>query len=96
MFEFVSADTSASICTMLGVCDYDESTSSYKFNGFNTSPFENLTDNGVIVTITLRVKDGVDTGAYMLAAIPDAVNIINIDGNLVEFSRADISLNIIR
>lgn len=94
VFEFVSADTSASICTMLGVCDYDATTSSYKFNGFNPSPFENLTADGTIVAITLRVKDGAETGAYTLAAIPDAINIINIDGNLVEFVGADISLNI--
>ena len=93
-FEFVSADTSASVCTMLGVCDYDESTSSYKFNGFNSSPFENITADGTIVTITMKVKDSAAAGTYTMSATPDAENIINVEAELVEFASASISLNV--
>ena len=96
IFEFVSADTSSSICAMFGICDYDETTSVYKFNGLNTSPLENLTTDGVIVTITLKVKDNAEVGEYRLSAKPDAENIINVDGNLVAFNGADISVVVTR
>ena len=94
VFEFVSADTSVSICTMLAICDYDESTSSYKFNGLNPSLEENLTVDGTIVTITMKVKDNAAAGTYTIFATPDAENIININAELVEFASASISLNV--
>ena len=96
IFEFVSADTSSSICTMFGICDYDEISSMYKFNGLNASPLENLTSDGVIVTITLKVKDSAEAGEYLLSAKPDLENIINVDGNLVTFNGADISIVVTR
>ena len=94
VFEFVSADTSASVCTMFGVCDYDKTTSSYKFNGFNSSPLENLKVDGTIVTITLKVKEDANAGAYSISANPDAENIINVDGDFVEFTGASLSVNV--
>ena len=94
VLEFVSADISESICTMFGVCDYDKTTSSYKFNGLSSSPLANITADGTVVTITLKVKDNVTAGEYLISANPDAENIINVDGDFVEFAGASISINI--
>ena len=94
VFEFVSADISESICTMPAMCDYDDSTSSYKFNASHSSFFDNLTADGMLVKITLKVKYSAEVGTYSIAAKPDAQNIINIDEKLVEFAGASILLNI--
>ncbi len=94
VFEFVGADISESICTMPAVCDYDESTSSYKFNATHSSFFDNLTADGTMATITLRVKDSAAAGVYSISANPDAENIINVDGDFVVFSGASISINV--
>ena len=94
VFEFVSADISESICTMPAMCGYDDSTSSYKFNASHSSFFDNLTADGTIAAITLRVKDSAVAGTYSIHANPYAENIINVDGNCVEFAGASVSLNV--
>lgn len=92
VFEFVSADTSETICSTLGICGYDETTSSYKFNGYGESPFENLTDDGTIVTVTLKVKDSAVAGKYSISINPDDKNIINVDAQKVAFAGAKLKI----
>ena len=94
VFEFVSSDTKQSICPWLGICNYDESSSIYKFNGYNTSPVENLNDNGILVTVTLKVKESAKAGEYSFFANPDSRNIINVDAEEVAFERAHISVKV--
>ena len=85
VFEFVSVSTEGSVCPPAGICQYDTNSSTYKFNGHSSSPFRNITDDGQIVTITLRVKSGVSAGKYTLSVLPDDKNIINVDYDLVAF-----------
>ena len=94
VFEFVSSDTKQSVCPWLGICNYDESSSTYKFNGYNTSPIENLNDNGILVTVTLKVKESAKAGEYSFFANPDSKNIINVDAEEIAFERAHISVKV--
>ena len=85
VFEFVSATTTDSVCKSFGICKYDTSVSTYKFNGFSSSPFNNVTDDGKIVTITLKVNSNASAGKYTLQINLDNKNIINVDSALVSF-----------
>ena len=82
-FEFVSADTASSIFTRFGECSYDETASAYKFNGYHSSLFDNVTDDGVLVNLTLRVKENAPVGKYTLGCELDAKNTVNCDGTEV-------------
>ena len=95
VFEFVSASTKESLCSSFGICSYDESALSYKFNGYSSSAFKNITDDGEIVTITLKVKDSASAGKYTLKLNPDHKNIINVNSQLVVFEGAELVINIL-
>lgn len=89
IFEFVSADTSGSIFKQFGICGYDESTNEYKFNGYNSSLSSNIASDGKLVTLTLKVKEGVATGEYKLAAALNERDIVDIDQNLIKFASVE-------
>ena len=82
------------MCASFGICSYDESALAYKFNGYSSSAFNNITDDGEIVTITLRVKDSASAGKYTLTLDPDHKNVINVNSQLVVFEGAELVLNI--
>ena len=86
IFEFVSADTSESVFKQFGICGYDETTSEYKFNGYNNSLMSNVTADGTVVVITLKVKDGVEAGEYKLQSVLSEKDIINANGNRVSLA----------
>ena len=94
VFEFISSSTKDSLCASFGICKYDEDSRSYKFNGYGPSIFENLSDDGKVVTITLKVNENVVPGQYALSINPDHKNIINVDGNLVEFKGSIITISV--
>ena len=83
VFEFVSADPSASILPLGGVDGYDATTGTYKFNRCGSSFFDNVTKNGLLTVITIRVKSDAPEGAYTLTATPDDLNTINVSGDSV-------------
>ena len=93
-FEFVSADKTGSVLSSFGICAYDESTASYKFNGLSTSPFNNITADGKIVTVTLKVKNNAPFGNYTFLIDIDHKNVINVDSDIVKFEDAEISINV--
>ena len=80
VFEFVSADTDSSIFKKFGECSYDETAAAYKFNGFNSSLFDNVTEDGELVKITLKVKDAATVGSYSVGCELDSKNTVNSDG----------------
>ena len=85
VFDFVSASTEESICSSFGMCGYDTTSSSYKFNGYGESLFENLEENGQLVSVTLKVKDNAEAGTYLISVILSDKNIINVDAQKVAF-----------
>ena len=95
VFEFVSADTNGSIFSQFGVCGYDEAAKAYKFNGYNRDLMNNITENGTVVVITLKVKDGVEAGEYKLSAKLSERDIINADGTMVSFASVEGTVEVI-
>lgn len=93
VFEFVGSDTSNSIFDQFAICEFDETTNSYKFNAYNSNLTENITIGGELVTLTLRVKEGVTAGEYQLAAKTLDKHIINVDQTKVEFHTDDAKVN---
>ena len=94
MFEFVSADTSGSIFKQFGVCGFDTSTNAYKFNGSNNDLLSNITTDGTVVVLTLRVKDGVSEGEYKFALTLLERNIVDCNGTKVSFAAVDGTVNV--
>ena len=94
VFEFVKATKSKAVFNQYGVCSYDETTNSYKFNGNNSDPFENVTANGELVIITLKVKEGVAEAMYQLKALVDADNTIDVDGTNVDFYSVPLNVEV--
>lgn len=66
VFEFVKADIDSSIFKRFGSCGYDTTTNSYKYNSMSLSDFENVTVDGTLVTLTLKVKENAELGRHML------------------------------
>lgn len=95
VFEFVSADTNGSIFSQFGVCGYDEAAKAYKFNGYNRDLMNNITEDGTVVVITLKVKDGVEAGEYKLSAKLSERDIINADGAMVSFASVEGTVEVI-
>ena len=93
VFEFVGSDTSNSIFDQLAICEFDETKNSYKFNAYNSNLTENITIGGELVTLTLRVKEGVTAGEYQLAVKTLDKHIINVDQTKVEFHTDDVKVN---
>jgi hypothetical protein len=89
VFEFVSADMSNSIFSQVGVCGFDKTTNSYKFNAYNSSFINNVITGGELVTIKLRVKDDAPEGKYELVLKLNERNIINVDQEKIEFCSED-------
>ncbi len=91
VFEFVSADTGNSIFKQFGTCGFDDSegVNAYKFNGSNNSFLSNMTSDGTVVVLTLKVKDGVSEGEYKLALTLLKRSIIDCDGAKVSFASVD-------
>ena len=79
VFEFVSADYTGSVFHTAAVCGYDEMTGTYKFNRYHSDNFSNVTEDGLLVTLTLRVKDGVAAGDHLLTVAPQKINCIDVD-----------------
>ena len=88
-FEFVSADPSASILPIGGVEGYDHTTGAFKFNRFGSSFFDNVTKDGLLTVITIRVKDDAPAGVYTLTVTSDDVNTINVSGNSVALLKGE-------
>ena len=95
VFEFVSADTSGSIFDQLAICQFDTTENTYKFNGYNSSLTSNVEDDGKLVTITLKVKEGVPKGEYKLALELLNKDIINVDQQKIEFTAIEGEVNVL-
>ena len=92
MFEYVSCSVDGSIIQNSFEPAFDSADNTFKCNVFSAAEGSepvNVTDNGTLVNITLRVKDGVAVGNYTLDIQPDADNIINANDALVEFVDVD-------
>lgn len=92
LFEFVSADTSASVFDQFGVCGYDESVNAYKFNGYYSDPLSNLEEDGTLAVLTLKVKETAEIGDYELACAVDVANTINVVGEPVALQTAPVTV----
>ena len=88
VFEFVSADTNNSVFKQFGICGFDEAKGAYKFNGLNSS-FNDITGDGTVVVITLKVKENVEAGEYKLSAKLNERDIINANGEVVSFASVE-------
>ncbi len=86
VFEFVSASTDNSIFNLFGVCGYDETTQTYKFNGNNSDFFSNITSDGTLATLTLRVKEDAELGRHMIVAYVSEGDTVDFEGKKVELS----------
>ena len=86
VFEYVGDDASGTIFGELGVCGYDPYTSAYRFNGFNSSLSSNITADGKVVEIILKVKDDAPVGEYDV--IPEVIAKDTIDSNYNRISFA--------
>ena len=93
-YEFVSADTTGSIFDQFGVCGYDESTQSYKFNAYHSNLFSNVTSNGKLVVLTLRVKDSAALAKTTFTVNTDEENTVNYNEEKVEIESATASVTI--
>ena len=89
VFEFVSADTTTSIFDQFGACGYDAATKSYKFNGYHSDLFQDITEDGTVVTLTLKVKENVTIGQYVLAVKQMQDQIVNVEEENVTFISVD-------
>ena len=86
VFEFVSDDKSSSIFKQFGICGYDANKNVYKFNGYNGDLMNNITADGTLVVITLKVKETAEVGTYKLCAMLSERDIVNVDENIVSFA----------
>ena len=94
VFEFVSADTNNSVFKQFGICGFDEAKGAYKFNGLNSS-FNDITGDGTVVVITLKVKENVEAGEYKLSAKLNERDIINANGEVVSFASVEGTVTVI-
>jgi len=94
MFEFIEADTSTSIFSQFGVCKYDETTQSYKFNAYHTDLFSDVTKNGTLVILTLKVKDDARLGSVEFSALADEENIVNCNEEKVTIQTNNVLLTV--
>lgn len=95
VFEFVSASTTGSICGQFGICQYDETEKEYKFNGLTANPLANITDNGTLVTVTLKAKADAVLGTYAIVANVDAKNTTDCFEGLVAVADGSANVNVI-
>lgn len=86
VFEYVGCEYSNSIFKLDNLSDYDPTTNSFKLNRSGESLFDNVTIDGIIAIIKLRIKNTVSDGTYALSVKVDALNTINCDGNGVNVS----------
>ena len=94
-FEGVSYDCSTSILADgAGVTDFRDEGASFLFNRTSTDPFNNITDDGIVVVITLKAKADADLKSYTFNAVVDEKNNINIDEVIIPVSSASASVEI--
>ena len=86
VFEYVGDDASGTIFGELGVCGYDPYTSAYRFNGFNSSLSSNITADGKVVEIILKVKDDAPVGEYDVIPAVIAKDTIDSNYNRISFA----------
>ena len=92
VFEYVSCSVDDSVIQDSFEPEFDSTDNTFKCNVFSTNEGDapdNVTDDGTLVAVTLRVKDGVAVGNYTLDIQLDSDNIINADDELVEFVDVD-------
>ena len=85
IFEFVSADISDSVFDSIASSAYDKSTNSYKFNGYYSDYFNDITENGAVFVISLKIKEDVECGEYELAIKLLENQIVNSNEENVKF-----------
>ena len=94
IFEFVSADVKNSVFDSIASSAYDESAGSYKFNGYYSDYFNDITDDGVVFVVSLKIKEDVESGEYELAIKLLENQIVNSDVENVKFYSANGSINV--
>lgn len=76
-FEYVEEDVTTSIFDEFGVAEYDETTHSYKVDAYSSDLFSNITSDGTILTLTLRIREDAAFGSYDITCMIDSDNTVN-------------------
>ncbi len=93
-FAYDGCEYTNSIFKLDSLSDYDPTTNSFKLNRCGESLFENVTEDGIVCTVKLKIKDSATSGEYDIRINPDHSNTINVDGNSVNIDGGGINITV--